>query len=130
MGKHGTENLLITCIDYRLPEDREAQMKLLGVKDFDHCGYAGGAKNLTPQAKPHRQLTALEDIEIGIRLHGVKRVILANHLDSGAYGGSEKFKTREEEIGFHQSELRAAAKLLTEKFPKLEIKMLILNPAK
>ena len=78
MDSHRAEAIIITCIDFRL---QEAINKWISENSqpgtFDRVALAGGVKNLE---------TILGQIEIAHRLHHIKKVILINHEDCGAYG--------------------------------------------
>ena len=54
-------------------------------------------------------------------MHHPHKLILTNHTDCGAYGGSEKFRSIEEEIKFHKSELVKAEEIIKDKFPNLPV---------
>ncbi|MFH1611339.1 MAG: hypothetical protein ABIA83_01930, partial [Patescibacteria group bacterium] len=60
-----------------------------------------------------------------VKLHSISTLMLMNHTDCGAYGGSDKFETKEEEKEFHIGELRKAKEKLSKKYPELEIIMLL-----
>lgn len=46
-------------------------------------------------------------------------------MDCGAYGGSGKFAARTEEVAFHEAELRKAEAKIHEKFPDLEVALVL-----
>jgi hypothetical protein len=71
--------------------------------------------------------TLLKNIEISIKLHNSQKLILLNHIDCGAYGGSKIFKSHEEEITFHKKELKQAKIIAQEKFPLLGIKTFLVE---
>lgn len=60
-------------------------------------------------------------VETSVRLHGVKEVWLIDHMDCGAYGGSERFHD-DDEKEFHIDKLTQAAKIVEDHFPDLKIK--------
>jgi len=64
-------------------------------------------------------------IELSVRLHQISTLLLLNHTDCGAYGGSDKFETKDEEKEFHLGELRKAQAKLKTKYPNLEILILL-----
>jgi len=89
--------------------------------EFDLIEIAGSCKNLTSPLEEEDRTALLENIGISIKLHKPHKLILANHIDCGAYGGSKKFKSHEEEIVFHRSELVKAKQIVTDKFPQLQV---------
>ena len=109
---------VISCIDYRFwPQALPLLQSKYG--DFDLIEIAGASKNLTSPLEPEDKMTLLENIGISIKLHHPQKIILVNHLDCGAYGGSESFHSEDEEIKFHRNELEKAKEIIWEKFPAL-----------
>ena len=47
------------------------------------------------------------------------------HTDCGAYGGSEKFESREQEMEFHRQQLAKAEDVIREEFPAILVKKVI-----
>lgn len=115
---HGVKDLVISCIDYRfrpriaqwIAQEFDGQADLVAV--------AGAAKSLLD--KPSRQYV-LGQIEIGIRLHGIERVHIVNHIDCGAYGGSKVHESEDDETAFHARECEQARQLIQQKFPHVTI---------
>jgi len=113
-------SIVICCIDYRFwPQALPMLEEKYG--EFDLIEIAGSCKNLTSPLEEEDKTALLENIGISIKLHGAEKIILANHIDCGAYGGSENFKSKEEEIAFHRSELVNAKKVVNEKYPQLAV---------
>lgn len=78
MKNHACEAIVVTCIDYRLQQSLNNWISQnFQPKSFDRVALAGGVKNLD---------IILSQIEIAHRLHHIKKVILINHEDCGAYG--------------------------------------------
>jgi carbonic anhydrase len=116
---HHCKYLIAHCIDFRIQKSVKQFMeeeKLVG--DCDAVSVAGAVKNIE---------FLLGQIEISARLHKMKKVILANHTDCGAYGGSSKFNSAEEEKKFHIEEMEKAKTAILEKHPELLVKMLLVN---
>ncbi|MBI3638510.1 hypothetical protein HY227_02095 [Candidatus Wolfebacteria bacterium] len=121
-NKHSCDAMVIHCIDFRFGNGVHDFIKNdMGLNCFDIVSLAGGAKNLASPAEDFLLETVLENTEISQRLHHIKKIILVNHMDCGAYGGSAKFENLEAETEFHKSELEKAAKVILEKFPNMEI---------
>lgn len=75
---HLAEAIIVTCIDFRLQENINNWISQnFQPKTFDRVALGGGVKNLE---------TILEQIDIAVRLHHIKKVVLINHEDCGAYG--------------------------------------------
>lgn len=117
---------ILLCIDYRFwPHALPLLEQKYGA--FDLIEIAGASKNIVSPLEKEDRITLFENIEISIKLHKPEQLILTNHTDCGAYGGSTKFKSHEEEISFHHNELKAAKIIAKEKFPQLKIEALIID---
>lgn len=113
-------SIVLSCIDYRFwPQALPLLQQKYG--DFDLIEMAGACKNLTSPLDKDDKITLLENIETSIKLHGSQAIILTNHLDCGAYGGSVKFASPKEEIEFHEYELEKSKAIIQDKFPHLVI---------
>jgi carbonic anhydrase len=95
--------------------------------NFDLIGLAGSAKNLASPSNEANRTTIIENIDTSVKLHKAKRLILINHVDCGAYGGSEAFANFEEELAFHTNELKKAKQIALDKFPELEVITVFMN---
>lgn len=105
MNNHTCEAVVITCIDFRFQPYIDIWVKdNLGIKNHDRVALAGGVKGLE---------TILGQVEISNRLHHIKRVILINHEDCGAYG-------QEGTAQKHTQDLTNAKSKIQEQFPNLE----------
>lgn len=104
---HHTEGIIITCIDFRFQKIINKWIsKNIRPKIFDRVALAGGVKNLG---------IILDQIDIAVRLHHIKKVILINHEDCGAYG----VKGTPEK---HAQDLKTAKEKIKEIYPDLEVK--------
>lgn len=112
MGNHSAEAIVITCIDYRFQEYIHNWLdKNFEAKTYDRGAFAGAAKSLE---------IILSQIEVAYKLHHIKKVILINHEDCGAYGNKGH-------LDHHVRDLHHAAKTIKEHFPKLEIETYYLH---
>lgn len=114
MSDHNCEAVIVTCIDFRFQQyinDWIAQNFPAG--SFDRVALAGGVFDF-----PYVQ----KQIEISKRLHHIKKAVLINHEDCGAYGETG---TAEK----HAQDLKNAALKIKELYPdmKVEIHFLRLN---
>ena len=113
-------SLVLLCIDYRFwPQALPILKEKYG--DFDLIEIAGSSKNITSPLEEEDRITLLENIGLSIKLHHPHKLILTNHIDCGAYGGSKKFKSLNEEIKFHNEELKKAKSIISKKFLNLSI---------
>lgn len=119
-GVHSCEAVVLSCIDFRFwKETAEFAEKELGIKSFDFPSLPGAVKPINEDEE-----LAMKCISVPCDLHHVQKIILVNHEDCGAYGGSAKFATREDEQKFHEEELRKAKVKISEKYPDKETVMI------
>lgn len=112
MSDHGCEAAVVTCIDFRFQEYINKWIsEHFGVKTFDRVAIAGGVFDFDYMSK---------QIEISHMLHHIKKVILINHEDCGAYGAAG---TPEK----HTEDLRNAATKIKEQYPDLTIETYYLH---
>ena len=119
-------SIVLLCIDYRFwPHTLPLLEEKFG--EFDLIEIAGASKNLVSPIEESDKETLLENIGISIKLHNSEQIILTNHTDCGAYGGSGKFSSRKEEEDFHRNELLKAKIIINQKFPNLKVILLIID---
>ena len=112
----------VRCVDNRFWKAKKRFIKYLGLKHIDPKSPAGGAKVFVSPQKKSDIDRMFRELEISIRLHHVKRVMLFNHHDCGAYGGFARFDNDpEKELKFHRSDLKKAAAVIKKRFPTLKI---------
>lgn len=110
--EHSADAIVITCIDYRFQEYIHKWLKEnFHPKTYDRGAFAGAAKSLD---------TIFTQIELAYRLHHIKKAVIINHEDCGAYGP-------EGTIDHHIQDLRQVKKHILEKFPNLEVKTFYLH---
>jgi len=121
---HQCQSLVIRCMDFRFHRQLDQLLDELyseegGFGDYDSPGPAGGAsKAIVDEASRPVVFSA---IDIAKDKHQIKRILIIDHIDCGAYGGSSRFSTPEEEGMFHMGELNKAKDILTTKYPSLEV---------
>ncbi len=84
----------------------------------DVIGFPGGVKDLLDDQKASH---VLDEIRTYVTLHGLRHIMLINHRDCGAYGGSRAFASREAERHEHERDLRKAAEILHKEFPEITV---------
>ncbi len=93
MADHSCEVLVIHCMDYRLQRYLNDWLDSnAGRGNYDRVSIAGGVQDVFP---------VLKHIELSVTLHKIRKVILINHEDCGAYGPSGTFER-------HKADLRDA----------------------
>ena len=117
---HQAQAIAVTCIDFRfrkaLQDFFENELNLYAV---DHMAQGGGAKKIVEEG-PVREWT-FENFDIAFGKHAVNRVILINHQDCGAYGGSSAFNGLEDEIAKQEIQLRHAVSVVQSKYPDKQV---------
>ncbi len=109
---HVCDAVIVACIDFRFQKNiRKWTEDNLAGKTFDLVGWAGATKDLK---------NVIKQIDISVRLHQIKQVILIHHEECGAYG-SESTSER------HAADLRLAKTEILKKYPDLEVDTLYLH---
>ncbi|MBI3572780.1 MAG: carbonic anhydrase [Candidatus Kerfeldbacteria bacterium] len=123
---HQAKALVLHCIDFRfIPGIKNYLHKQMGLKgQYDKVAVAGAAKNLADPAKPEDQEFILRQIDISKRLHAITDLYLINHRDCGAYG-ADLAADAVAETERHTSDLRAARKLVSQRFPDVTVHLLL-----
>lgn len=106
MSDHHCGSTIVTCIDFRFQEYINNWIsENFAPKTFDRIAIAGGVFDFD---------YVLKQVAISKRFHHIKKVVLINHEDCGAYGESG---TAEK----HAGDLKNAAAKIKEQYPDLEV---------
>lgn len=111
---HTCDAIVICCIDFRFQKYiRKWTDENLKDKTFDLVGFAGSTKDLK---------TVMDQIDISVRLHHIKQVVLIHHEECGAYG-------EESSPEKHAEDLNKAKQMILKKHPGLQVDLyyLLLN---
>ncbi len=122
--EHHCDAALVTCEDFRLHQRHGgsncvAEFVRGLTTDCDLITRAGGIQDLV-RPRPGYDEALLRDLEVSVNLHKVRRIILVQHEDCGAYRPFG-FRSREEEVRQHREDLEAARGILETRFPGVEI---------
>lgn len=114
---HNADAIVLACIDFRFqPAIKKFLDEELKLSSYDLKTDGGAVLQLLSEGEVKNWI--LKNFEISFELHNVNRIILINHTDCGAYGGSKKFgEDFNGEKEFHKSELTKAVSLLKDKYP-------------
>jgi len=78
--------LALTCIDYRLVDAGVRFLDGLGLaKDFDQVALAGASLAAVSDKFPSSNRAFWDHVDIARRLHHVKKLVVVDHRDCGAY---------------------------------------------
>ena len=118
---HSCEAVVLTCIDFRFwRETLEFIEQELKLTTFDFPSLPGSAKAINECVKDGD--LAMSCISVPCDLHHAKKIVIVNHEDCGAYGGSKKFEgDKIAEQAFHEMELRKAKDAILSKYPEKEV---------
>lgn len=124
--EHHCKAFILHCMDFRLGKPIKELLERQGaLGDCDIVSVAGGVKSLlSPKSSSDRDFI-LSQIDISVNLHRISEIILSNHTDCGAYGGSSKFDSFKKECEFHASEMKKAKEIILSKYPQLKVKMIL-----
>lgn len=109
---HTCDALIVSCIDFRFQKYiRNWTDTNLPDKTFDVIAYAGSTKELE---------TVLKQIELSIKLHDVKHIVLMHHEECGAYGIESTPKR-------HVADLKKAKQAIFASHPNVNIDLYYLH---
>ncbi|KKR79204.1 MAG: hypothetical protein UU22_C0002G0031 [Parcubacteria group bacterium GW2011_GWA2_40_8] len=106
---HTCEALVLMCIDFRFRESVQENLKAKGIKSYDIMAFPGASLGLSSDSNP-AQKPLLNAITISKNLHNIQRVVIVDHEDCGAYGGSSNFVSLDEEKAEHREKMILAAR--------------------
>ncbi len=118
---HSCEAVVLACIDFRFwKETMKFVEEELGIESYDFPKLPGAAKAINDCL--NEVDVAMECVGVPCKLHNVRKIVVVNHADCGAYGGSRQFSgDAEAEQRFHEGELRKAKEKILAKYPGKEI---------
>jgi hypothetical protein len=120
-GVHSCEAAVLACIDFRFwKETMRFVEEELGIKSYDFPKLPGAAKAINDCLSEVD--VAMKCIGVPCDLHHVEKIIIVNHADCGAYGGSSQFNgDAEAEQKFHEGELKKTKEKILAQYPGKEI---------
>jgi hypothetical protein len=117
------EALALTCIDYRLVGDGIRFIDGLGLtKDFDQVALAGASLAAVSDKFPTSNAAFWNHVDIAKSLHHVKKLVVLDHRDCGAYkvAFGDKFAPNPpEEDAQHKAVMTQMKAQLAQKHPDL-----------
>lgn len=126
-----TEALLLSCMDFRLMNEIEAYMNARGLRDkYDHVVLAGASLGAVTDQYPAWSKTFWDHVDVAKKLHHIRKVIVIDHRDCGAYKvvlGEDSVRTEELETAAHVAQLSKLHRLLKEKHPELVVETLLMS---
>jgi len=121
------EVLLVTCIDFRFVGLYPRWMARLGFAGrYDHICTYGASLALSGVPTDCYKTVLQEQIGAAREIHRIRKIILADHEDCGAYFrhfGAAPHRTSLEERGLHRVYLEKARESLREAYPELTVEL-------
>ncbi|HRD67409.1 MAG TPA: hypothetical protein PKY50_14790 [Candidatus Competibacter sp.] len=128
---HTTEALLLSCMDYRLIDDIVRYMDGRGLTNqYDHVILAGASLGVLNDQFKNWGKTFWDHLKVSIDLHHIKRVILMDHRDCGAYKvilKADFSKDPQMETRVHGKFLRELMVAIHKTYPELEVERLLMD---
>jgi carbonic anhydrase len=125
------EALLLSCMDYRLMDDIVRYMDGRGMtNNYDHVILAGASLGAITDKEPAWGQTFWKHVEVAKALHHIKKVIVMDHRDCGAYKvflGQDLKDDRTKETAVHAEVLGKLGSMIREKHPDLGVELLIMG---
>lgn len=119
---HQAENIAVACFDWRMAEQFLLFFKIyLRMANYFKLDFPGSAKLINEN--PNYIIPAF--FSTPIEKCGARRIVILDHEDCLAWGGSESFENPEMEKAFHFGQLINARDNLNAVYPmeKLDIKL-------
>ena len=126
-----TEAVLLSCMDFRLMDEIARYMDGRGLGDrYDHLIIAGASLGALTDRYPAWGQTFWSHLKLSRELHHVKRLIVLDHRDCGAYKAllkSDLAKDPAAETKIHGEHLRRFRSEVKKREPGLEVEMLLMS---
>jgi carbonic anhydrase len=130
-GAHGTDVLLLSCMDYRLVDDTERYMTGRGLRDrYDHVVLAGASLGAVTSKFPAWGQTSWDHLGVAIDLHHIRKVMVLDHRDCGAYKvilGTAHLASPASERAAHAEALNQLRAQILARHPKLDVELLLMS---
>ncbi|MBU6443940.1 MAG: hypothetical protein KGR48_08490 [Alphaproteobacteria bacterium] len=118
------EAMGVTCIDYRLVDDAMRFFDGLGLtNEYDELALAGASLAAVSPKFPKANAAFWDQLAISKNLHHIKKVIVLDHRDCGAYKvafGKAFAAARDEETAQHAKVMKTLKAKLAKQHPDLE----------
>ncbi|MBI2647953.1 MAG: hypothetical protein HYW98_01245 [Candidatus Wildermuthbacteria bacterium] len=114
---HTCKAVVVHCIDFRFCRALNDFFEEEYPEGYDNVVIAGGVKDIVEKGD---QSFALGQLKLSMRLHQPKEIVLVQHEDCGAYGGSAALG--EDELEHQKTQLASASAILKKEFPDAVLK--------
>lgn len=125
------EALLLNCMDYRLVDDVTRYMDGRGLTNqYDQVILAGASLGALTEKAPAWGPTFWEHVQVAIDLHHIKKVMIMDHRDCGAYKvflGMDLAGDPAKETAVHTEYLQKLGGMVKTKFPQLGVELMLMS---
>ncbi|TWA74869.1 hypothetical protein FBZ82_101889 [Azospirillum brasilense] len=122
--------LLLSCMDYRLIDDIGRYMDGRGLTNrYDHVILAGASLGALTDRKKAWGEAFWDHVAVAKQLHGIKRVMVMDHRDCGAYRvflETDVAADPEKETAVHAEQLRGLGAAIKARHPDLQVELLLM----
>jgi len=121
---HNARAIVISCMDFRLIDDKVYLMDKLGyTNNYDEIILAGASLGYNQKVYDSWKKTVDDHIQLAQKLHNINQIIVVDHMSCGAYKllYNKPNLTRDDEIKLHKENFIKFRKLMKDKYPKLEV---------
>jgi hypothetical protein len=129
-ASHGTEVMLLNCMDYRLVDQTAHYMEGRGLKGkYDDIVLAGASLGAVTDKHPAWNETFWDELEVALQLHHIHKVMVLDHRDCGAYKtilGEDFAKDPAKETAVHTTHLKKLGDAIHAKYPDLGVELLLM----
>lgn len=121
LTKHNVDTVVVSCSDFRFrPMIAEWIKEKFGEADL--VAMPGASKAILEVGG------VIDAVKVLVDLHDAKSVVIVDHIDCGAYGGSKKFDwDHTAEVSMHGQQLAEAKKKLGEELPEVQVEVYLLG---
>ena len=128
IDKEGASTFVLACIDPRFTE--YLAKFLINEKDIahDYDLFALAGASLGANQTKHKcwGKALMEHIDVAIDLHGIKQLLVFDHLDCGAYKIFLELD-EDDDVKPHKKEIKKLEKKIKKKYPDLEFRGFIMG---
>jgi carbonic anhydrase len=125
---YSADATVLCCFDGRFGSAIDEFLRTQQIRMPDIIVVAGGTKTLASPSSDFEREFIIQQIRLSLELHRAKRVVLINHSDCGAYGGSVAFQHDAQiEAEYHAQELQTAVTLVAKILPTITVEAYFLN---
>lgn len=120
---YNAQSLVLSCIDYRFINPT---VKMMGDIKFDYTTIAGSSLGVNENKLWRATFT--NQIDLAIKLHHIKEVVVVDHIDCGMYKNVYgELYSGDNRYNLHRESIRWAIQNISSKYPMLKVKGYLLD---